>query len=206
MPTPANRWAVLPVKPFDWAKSRLDGVLTPAERAALARQLMLGSLRALIESQCFERVVVVSRDAEALSMAQEQGAYPLTEDAPADLNLAIVTARRLAVEEKAGSLLVLASDLPLVQAADIQRIVAANDNASAVVVPDRRAEGTNALLLSPPSLIEPAFGLQSFQRHMMLLSQAGATVSVLRIKGVAFDVDVPQDLADLESPPGRPER
>ena len=189
---------MLPVKPFDWAKSRLDGVLTPAERAALARRLMQGSLSALIESRCFERIVVVSRDAEALAIAQEHGAQGLAEDAPADLNQAIVTARSLAMREGARSMLVLASDLPLVRREDIERIVTASATASAVVVPDRRAEGTNALFLSPADLIEPAFGVQSFQRHMALLSGAGATVSVLRIKGIAFDVDVPQDLADLE--------
>ena len=165
-----NRWAVLPVKPFDWAKSRLDSVLTPAERAALARQLMRGSLRALIESLCFHRVVVVSRDAEALALAQEHGAFALTEDAPAHLNHAIVAARKLAMDGGATSLLVLASDLPLVQPEDIQRIATAAENATAVVVPDRRAEGTNALLLSPPNLIEPAFGVQSFQRHLALLA------------------------------------
>jgi 2-phospho-L-lactate guanylyltransferase len=198
MPVQDNRWAVLPVKPFDWAKSRLDGVLSPAERASLARQLMQGSLSALIESQCFQRVVVVSRDAEALAIAQEHGAQGLAEDAPADLNLAIVTARNLAMLEGAGSMLILASDLPLVRPEDIQRIVTSGERASAVIVPDRHAQGTNALLLSPPDLIEPAFGIQSFPRHMALLSSAGATVSVLRIKGVAFDVDVPQDLADLE--------
>lgn len=191
-------WAVLPVKPFDWAKSRLDGVLAPEERSALARRLMLGSLAALVESACFERVVVVSRDAEALALAQERGAYPLTEDAPADLNRAIVAARALAMREGAGSLMVLASDLPLVQAADIRRVVEASGSASAVIVPDRRAEGTNALLLSPPHLIEPGFGVESFHRHLALLSEAAATVSVLRLDGIAFDVDVPDDLAELE--------
>jgi 2-phospho-L-lactate/phosphoenolpyruvate guanylyltransferase len=202
--TRESRWAVLPVKAFDWAKSRLDGVLAPAERSSLARRLMLRSLDALLESGCFDRVVVVSRDAEALALAQERGAVPLTEDAPADLNLAIVCARQLAVSRGAASLLVLASDLPLVQADDLRRIVEASGRASAVIVPDRRAEGTNALLLTPPDLIEPAFGVGSFQRHMELLSGAGATVSVLRLKGVAFDVDVPEDLAELEGGAGGP--
>jgi 2-phospho-L-lactate guanylyltransferase len=185
------------VKPFDWAKSRLEGVLTPAERAELARRLMLGSLGALLESECFDEVIVVSRDAEALALAQERGARPLTEDAPADLNPAIVSARRLAMGEGAESLLILASDLPLVQRSDIQRIVEASREANAVIMPDRHAEGTNALLLKPPDLIDPAFGVDSFQRHLALLSQAGAIVSVLKLESVAFDVDVPEDLALL---------
>jgi 2-phospho-L-lactate guanylyltransferase len=158
---------------------------------------MLGSLGALIESGCFDEVIVVSRDAEALALAQERGARPLTEDAPADLNPAIVSARRLAMGEGAESLLILASDLPLVQRSDIQRIVEASREANAVIMPDRHAEGTNALLLKPPDLIDPAFGVDSFQRHLALLSQAGAIVSVLKLESVAFDVDVPEDLALL---------
>ena len=193
-----KRWAVLPVKPFDWAKSRLDGVLTAAERAALARQLMLGSLAALIESRCFVGVLVVSRDAEALALAEQQGAQPLAEDAPANLNTAISAARAVATRAGAESLLVLASDLPLVRAEDILRVVAAAATATAVVVPDRRAEGTNALLLTPPDLIEPAFGLQSFARHLALLADAGAVTTVLRLERIAFDLDLPEDLAELE--------
>jgi 2-phospho-L-lactate guanylyltransferase len=199
MTTRDHRWAVLPVKPFDWAKSRLDGALSAAERAALARQLMLGSLMALVESQCFERVLVVSRDAEALSLAEQHGAQPLAEDAPADLNLAISAGREVAMTAGARSLLVLASDLPLVRSEDIRRVVAAAQSATAVIVPDRRAEGTNALLLSPPDLIEPAFGLQSFHRHLALLSEAGAATSILRLERIAFDVDVPEDLTELET-------
>jgi len=191
-------WAVLPVKPFDWAKSRLDGVLTPAERAALARQLMTGSLAALVDSGCFQQVVVVSRDAEALAMAEQRGAVAVTEEAPADLNQAIVTVRDLALAESASCLLVVASDLPLVRPDDIRRVMAAGESADAVIVPDRRAEGTNALLMRPPNLIDPAFGLQSFPRHMSLLAAASARVSVLRLEAIAFDVDVPQDLTDLE--------
>jgi 2-phospho-L-lactate guanylyltransferase len=187
---------VLPVKPFDWAKSRLEGVLPPDERADLARRLMLGSLSALVDSGCFDRVVVVSRDAEALALARERGAYPVTEDAPADLNRAIVTVSRLASSEGARSLMVLASDLPLVRALDVRRVVEASETASAVIVPDRRDEGTNALLLSPPDLIEPAFGTDSFKRHLGLLSAAGAH-TVLRLDGIAFDIDLPRDLREL---------
>jgi 2-phospho-L-lactate guanylyltransferase len=191
-------WAVLPVKPFDWAKSRLDSVLEPSERAALARQLMLGSLRALLESACFQRVVVVSRDAEALALAAANGAYPLTEDAPADLNQALRAARRVAVQQGATSLLVLASDLPLVHAHDIREVVAAGEGRAAVIVPDRRDEGTNALLLSPPDLIDFAFGVLSFPRHQRLLAKARVSVAVLRLESIGFDVDIPEDLEDLE--------
>ena len=53
-----GRWAVVPVKSFDWAKSRLEGVLSLTVRRELARSLMRGVVNALLESACFERVLV----------------------------------------------------------------------------------------------------------------------------------------------------
>lgn len=188
----------MPVKPFDWAKSRLDGALSPAGRAALARRLMLGSLRALLDSACFERIVVVSRDDEALDLARSHGAETLRERGEPDLNTALDQARSLALAEGATSLLVLASDLPLVNAADIRDVVAASESAAVVIVPDRRDEGTNALLLSPPNRIAFGFGGLSSQRHLGLAREAGATARLLRLDNIGFDVDLPQDLGDLE--------
>ncbi len=189
----------MPVKPFDWAKSRLDGVLSPADRATLARRLMLGSLRALHESACFDRVVVVSRDEAALALAQSEGAMTLPERGEPDLNAALQEARSLALLEGAASLLVLASDLPLVTAADIRDVVAASNDAAVVIVPDRRDEGTNALLLSPPDAIAFGFGGLSSQRHLGFARDAGLSTHLLRLDRIGFDVDLPQDLDDLES-------
>ena len=188
----------MPVKPFDWAKSRLDGVLSPADRAALARRLMLGSLRALHDSACFQRIVVVSRDTAALTLAQSEGALTLTERGEPDLNTALQEARSLALAEGATSLLVLASDLPLVTATDIRDVVAASGDAAAVIVPDRRDEGTNALLLSPPDAIAFGFGGLSSRRHLGFARDAGSSTRLLRIENIGFDVDLPQDLQDLE--------
>ncbi|HEX5368880.1 MAG TPA: 2-phospho-L-lactate guanylyltransferase [Dehalococcoidia bacterium] len=188
----------MPVKPFDWAKSRLEGVLSPAGRAALARRLMLGSLQALHESACFERIVVVSRDETALALALNAGALTLTERGEPGLNAALQEARNRALAEGATSLLVLASDLPLVSATDIRAVVDASDGAAVVIVPDRRDEGTNALLLMPPDAIAFGFGGLSSQRHLGLARDAAISTRVLRLEGIGFDVDLPQDLQDLE--------
>ena len=188
----------MPVKPFDWAKSRLEGVLSPADRAALARCLMLGSLRALHDSACFHRVVVVSRDEAALTLAQNEGALSLPERGEPDLNAALQDARGLALSQGATSLLVLASDLPLVTPDAIRKVVAASDDAAVVIVPDRRDEGTNALLLSPPDAIAFGFGGLSSQRHLGFARAAELSTRLLRLESIGFDVDLPQDLEDLE--------
>ena len=188
-------WAVLPAKPFDEAKSRLDSVLSAGERHDLARGLLLQSLDALQASEAIDHILVVSSDPVVLTLAAEHGAETLQETR-AGLNQALVQARRHAMQLGARSLLVLASDLPLLAATDIDAIFAAGD-AGVVIAPDRRHQGTNALLLRPPDAIEFAFGESSFQRHLELALAAGADAQEIALPGLAFDVDLAEDWQDL---------
>jgi 2-phospho-L-lactate guanylyltransferase len=147
-------------------------------------------------------VLVVSADPAALMLAAQQGVATLQE-ARAGLNQALVQARRHAVEQGARSLLVLASDLPLVSASDVEAILAAGD-ASVVIAPDRRRQGTNALLLRPPEVIAFAFGEDSFARHLDLALAAGVVAIEVSLPGLAFDVDLSEDWDDLRALGWRP--
>ncbi len=192
-----GRWAVMPVKSFDMAKSRLEGVLTLSERRDLARSLMGNALTALVDSDCFEHVIVVSRDEAVLDFATELGAEAMREEGPPGLNEALCGVRDLAIAGGTGSLLVLFSDLPNVTAEDIRALVEASARCSVVVGPDRRLQGTNALMLRPPDAIAYEFGANSFEKHLAAASSAGLEVAVLRRDGIGLDVDFPEDLAAM---------
>jgi 2-phospho-L-lactate guanylyltransferase len=71
------------------------------------------------------------------------------------------------------------------------------DTRGVVIVPDRHGTGTNALVLSPPDAIEPAFGPGSFARHVAAAEAAGVPHRVEEVPGLALDVDTPDDLAEL---------
>jgi 2-phospho-L-lactate guanylyltransferase len=189
-----RRYAVIPVKSFDMAKSRLEGVLTLAERRELARGLMRTTVTALIDSACFDRVLVVSRDDEALAFATELGAEAMREEGPPGLNEALRGVRDYALTEGATLLLVLFSDLPNVTVAEIRMLVEASARTGIVIGPDRRLEGTNALLLRPPDAIDYAFGVNSFALHLEAATRAGIEATVLRLDGLGHDVDLPEDL------------
>ncbi len=63
-----------------------------------------------------------------------------------------------------------------------------------VVAPDRRRQGTNALLVCPAGLIEYDFGPGSFQRHCKRAREAGARLEILELPSLALDMDLPEDL------------
>jgi 2-phospho-L-lactate guanylyltransferase len=63
-----------------------------------------------------------------------------------------------------------------------------------VVAPDRRRQGTNALLICPVGLIDFEFGPDSFHRHSNRAVEVGARLEICELPSLALDMDLPEDL------------
>lgn len=193
-------WAIVPVKPLRRAKSRLASVLNRDERAALSQEMLVHTLGVLKEVPGIERVLVVSRDSQALALARDLGAHTVTERGEPQLNSALVRATLVARGYGVSGVLVLPADLPLLRKEDIEMLLSrAKDPPVVVIVPDRHRKGTNALLASPPGLIEYDFGPDSFKLHQQRAQEAGARVEVCELSSLGLDVDLPEDLEILRS-------
>jgi 2-phospho-L-lactate/phosphoenolpyruvate guanylyltransferase len=191
-------WAIVPVKPMQLGKSRLARVLSSEERASLNRFLLTHTIDILKAIPDIEQVLVVSRDSAALALAREHGARTVKEDGTPQLNMALARATFVARTHKTHGVLVLPADLPLITVEDIHAMLdCAYDPPVVVVAPDRRREGTNALLIAPPGLIDYNFGPHSFENHCERAMQAGARLEICNLPSLAFDVDWPEDLEML---------
>lgn len=189
-------WAIVPVKPFGEAKTRLGAVLSAAERAALARAMLARTLTVVAQVNSIQRILVISRDPEALAMVEDLGAQPAPESSPGGLNPALSEATSAAARAGADAVLVLPTDLPLLTPEDVRALVDLHSPPPAVVIaPDRFDRGTNALLVAPPALIEYSFGEQSFPAHVALAEAIGARLEICRRPALRLDVDGPDDLA-----------
>ena len=192
-------WAIVPIKPMRLGKSRLATVLSEEERAALNRQLLARTVETLKSVPELEQVLVVSRDTAALALARKHGARTVLEDDESHLNMALARATFVARRFNTHGILVLPADLPLLRAEDVRALLeAARQPPAIVIVPDRKREGTNALVITPPGLISYHFGPGSFRRHCDLAREAGARLEVLELPSLAIDLDWPEDLKLLE--------
>ncbi len=192
-------WAIVPVKPLRRGKSRLAEVLTQDERADLNRRLLAHTLDTLTTTPEIEHVLVISRDQAALALAREYGARTVQENGSPHLNTALTRATILARNYATRGVLIIPADLPLLTQEDIRTILdRASDPPVVVVAPDRRHQGTNALLVCPAGLIDYEFGAGSFQRHCSLAQKAGARLEICDLPSLALDMDLPEDL-DLVS-------
>jgi 2-phospho-L-lactate guanylyltransferase len=190
--------AILPIKSFDEAKQRLRDALDPVTRRVLAEAMFSDVLVALRRSTEIDRVLVVSGDHGAQRIASGYGATVL-EDREQGHNDAAVLGLRHAREIRVPRALLVPGDCPLLDPAELDALIQrAAGRRSAVIVPDRHGTGTNALLLSPPEALEPAFGAGSRERHENLARAAGLDVQTVRVDSLALDVDTPEDLAAVQ--------
>jgi 2-phospho-L-lactate/phosphoenolpyruvate guanylyltransferase len=188
-------WAIVPVKPLKRGKSRLAGILTEEERTQLNQDLLEKTLKTLSEIKELDQVLVVSRDAHALTIARNYGARTVQEDGQPHLNTALARATVVAQLHATRGILVLPADLPLLTPEDVLVLIDRAIQAPVVVIaPDRHRKGTNALLMVPPGLIEYDFGDGSFERHCERARQAGARLEIVELPSLALDLDLPEDL------------
>jgi 2-phospho-L-lactate guanylyltransferase len=188
-------WAIVPVKPLRRGKSRLASVLSLEARTALNHYLLSNTLEILASVPEIEYSLVVSRDPEALTIAREYGARTVQEQGSPQLNTALARATMVALSHSVQGVLIVPADLPLLTVDDIHEVVKKGVNPPVVVItPDRHHQGTNALLISPPGLIQYEYGPGSYQRHCLQAEKAGARLEVCERGTVALDIDFPEDL------------
>jgi 2-phospho-L-lactate guanylyltransferase len=188
-------WAIVPVKPLRRGKSRLSGVLSLEARTALNHYLLSNTLETLSSVPEIEHSLVVSRDPEALTVAREYGARTVQEQGSPQLNIALTRATIVAISHSVQAVIIVPADLPLITVDDIREVIKrAVDPPVVVITPDRRQQGTNALLVAPPGLIKYEYGPGSFQRHCIQAEKVGARLEICERGSVALDIDLPEDL------------
>jgi 2-phospho-L-lactate/phosphoenolpyruvate guanylyltransferase len=194
--------AVVPVKETNEAKQRLAGMLSSAQRQALALAMFEDVLAALVASPELGRILVVTVDPAAAAIAARYGACVTGDGARDGHTGAVAAARRLLGEE---DLLQVPGDIPLVEPDDIGRLIAAHDadRRAFTIVPARDQRGSNAVLCSPAGAVPLRFGENSFFPHLAAARACGIEPKVVRLPRIALDIDTPYDLALLRATASR---
>jgi 2-phospho-L-lactate guanylyltransferase len=96
--------------------------------------------------------------------------------------------------------LISPADRPRLDADDLKRILVHRKQPPVVAIaPDRKKEGTNALLVCPPDLIEFNYGPESFNKHCQAAQKGGFRLEICDLPSLELDLDEPEDLALIES-------
>jgi 2-phospho-L-lactate guanylyltransferase len=187
----------VPVKDLVNAKQRLVPLLAAEERRALAAA-MLEDVLATLASARLDAVWVVTRDAAVTAIAERGRATVVTEAENRGHTAAVAAAQARARADGVSVFATIPGDVPCVTAAEVDALVAAADTAPAVVLAASRSGlGTNGVALAPPDALALRFGEPSFDNHVAAARARGLSPRLLRLPGLALDVDEPDDLIAL---------
>src|SRR5258708_39081720 len=118
-----NIWAIVPVKPFNRAKSRLAKVMTAEEPQALAEKMFRHSIETLTTVEQISGILVISRDTKVLGIARDYHVQTVQESGTPELNAALYRASQVVASKGADGVLVMPAVLALVNAADITQFM-----------------------------------------------------------------------------------
>jgi 2-phospho-L-lactate guanylyltransferase len=193
-------FAILPVKSPQNAKQRLEGYLPRAHREALARMMYEQTIASISRARGIDRVLVATSDRQIAGHARALGSLVIEESAQVSHSASADAACLRAMELGATTALLVPIDVPLAVAEDFERLAAAagtGANPGLGIVPSADGTGTNALVRTPPDVIPSRFGPGSFRIHLNLADERGVPAEVLHLPGIMFDIDTPEDVAEL---------
>jgi 2-phospho-L-lactate/phosphoenolpyruvate guanylyltransferase len=187
--TPAG--VVLPLRSFTEGKARLASRLGSDARAQLVRRMA-----DCVADAAGDRTVVVVSDAlDVRAWADDRGFTTIAD--PGSLNAAADTGRAHLRALGLARVVIAHADLPF--ATTFDHVAGDGERDVAVIVPCHRDDGTPVLSLPVDVPFRFQYGAGSFARHCTEAQRVGLETRVVRDPALAFDVDVPDDLAALEA-------
>jgi len=193
---------LVPIKDTAAAKQRLASILDPPSRTQLAQAMLTDVLTVLDRWKNRPKVGIVTGDPYAMKLAGEYQFEVIPDpDNPGETG-AIEMATQVCLDRGEESTLVIPADIPLIQAWELEEIYKHAPVEGTVLVPAGDGRGTNAALRRPANLFPLRFGNDSFKPHHAAAQATGKPCVVLKLPGIAVDVDNPPDLQQLLALPG----
>ena len=193
-------FAIVPVKRFENAKTRLSSMLDTEDRIRLSSLMLEDTLQILSVAPPLTQVIIVSADKRADEIATKHGAKFLHEEKEKGVNSAVALADGYCIEkEAADATIVIPHDLPLLDSIVISKAceLAEKDSTCIVICPSVRYDGTNMLLRKPPSVIGTFYETDSYNMHVRTAIKLGIPVKPLLSKSLMYDIDTPEDALQL---------
>ena len=196
--------AIIPVKTFSRAKTRLGLSLSQTER--ICEVMLEEILHTLAISPLIEKIIVVTKDEKVKGIGKKFNAVLINEGEESGVNNAVALADKYVLENNFDASIVFPQDIPFIKTQDIEFLLKFQGTKNfVIVVPSRRFDGTNALMRRPVNLMKTHYDEDSYKIHLSTAKENTREVSLVFIKRIMSDVDNYEDLKFLLSQNEKPD-
>ena len=188
--------AIIPVKTFSKAKTRLD--LSPLKVEEICKIMLEEILHTTSISPQIEKTIIVTKEEKAIEIGKKFGAQIIIDEKEESVNSAVALADKYLLENNFDVSIVLPQDIPYIKTQDIDFMLNYMDPPNfAIIIPSRRFDGTNALVRMPIDLMETHYDEDSYKIHMNTAKKHTLNVAMVFVKRIMWDVDNKEDLEFL---------
>ena len=188
--------AIIPVKTFSNAKTRLD--LSLNQKEELCKIMLEEILLTTSISSQIEETIIVTKEKKAIEIGEKFSATIIIDEKEKGVNSAVALADKYLLENNFDASIVFPQDIPYIKTQDVDFML--NYKAPpnfAIIVPSRRFDGTNALVRMPVNLMKTHYDEDSYKIHMNTAKQHTLNVAMIFVKRIMWDVDNTEDLKFL---------
>jgi len=188
--------AIIPVKTFSNAKTRLD--LSPHQVEELCIVMLEEILHILSISPQIEKTIMVTKEKKAIQIGKKFKTVTIIDEKEESVNSAVALADDYLLKNNFDASIVFPQDIPFIKTQDIDFILNYKMHPNfAIIVPSRRFDGTNALVRMPVDLMKTHYDEDSYKIHMNTAKEHTLNVAMVFVKRIMLDIDNAEDLKFL---------
>jgi len=185
--------AIIPVKTFSKAKTRLD--LSPQQVEDLCKVMLEEILHIISISPQIEKIIMVTKEKKAIEIGKKFKTVTIVDEKEKSVNSAVALADKYLLENNFHASIVFPQDIPFIKTQDIDFMLNYKTHPNfAIIVPSRRFDGTNALVRMPIDLMETHYDEDSYKIHMNTAKDHTLNVAMVFVKRIMWDIDNIEDL------------
>jgi 2-phospho-L-lactate guanylyltransferase len=185
--------AIIPVKTFSKAKTRLD--FPDAKKEEFCKLMFKEVLQTLSVSSLIDKILVVTKDEDALSISKKFNTIQIIDNEESGVNHAVSLADSYAIQNGFDASVVFPQDIPFMKTQDIDFLLKfQNPPKFSLIVPSRKFDGTNALVRMPVDLMETHYDEDSYKIHLSTGRKKTPNTSLVFIRRIMLDIDDESDL------------
>jgi 2-phospho-L-lactate guanylyltransferase len=185
--------AIIPVKTFSKAKTRLD--LSPQQVEDLCKVMLEEILHTISISPQIEKIIMVTKEKKAIEIGQKFNTITIVDEKEKSVNSAVALADKYLLENNFHASIVFPQDIPFIKTQDIDFMLNYKTHPNfAIIVPSRRFDGTNALVRMPIDLMKTHYDEDSYKIHMNTAKDHTLNVAMVFVKRIMWDIDNIEDL------------
>lgn len=188
---------VIPIKKFDYSKTRLGSFLNPKERKELTKLLMLETLDKISKLEQKQTIIVSGERLELTDKFRDM--VIIKENDLNGVNNAIGMANKFIKDNKFSESLVIPIDLPFLSAKDLDDVIRTSRKfeKGICIVPSKRFDGTNVLLRKPNMVIDTFYDNNSFYNHVKSAAENNISIEIIKNENLMVDLDTVDDIMEI---------